>query len=1062
MTTTTTAVRWNPSRAVRAPAGALLALLVALAPSARAEAGPVAGPARIQVISDAGGLRLSVDGKDFMVMGMNWDYFPIGTNYSYSFWTQPDDLIEAALANEMPLMRRMGVNALRLYAGVPARWIKYIYETYGIWTVLNHTVGRYGYTLDGAWVANVDYSNPRFRAAVKAELGALAEAYKGTPGLLMWMLGNESNYGLSWSSFEIEALPQGERDTAKAVFLYSLFGEIIRDLKARDPVHPVSIANGDVQYIDLIARECRGLDVFGVNAYRGKSMGDLYDVVKAKLGLPVMFTEFGADAFDAKRGREDDLTQARYLVAQWREIYEQSAGKGRAGNAIGGFVFQWSDGWWKYKQEINLDIHDTNASWPNGGYKEDFVEGENNMNEEWWGLCAKGQPDARGLYELQPRTAYYALQQAFRLPPYGPGVDLAAIRSHFSAIEPDELAFHYQASKAAGAAAALGMVRLTDVRLSFETYSTGGNDHWTRTDVPNGGKGFDHMESFYATLQVQPTEKVTGKLAFNVLGNVAINPIDEIYYERRGKPVTVVTGATLTQTPDPTDPTRTVDTLTPTTKTLTGLERIKVYQASIAWDERMFRVDGFYRTGHYHWGAEGDLFGLYREANYGANADIYDADVPLGMELTGKRQLDGLKLAFGPQLWWGGNPTVMGKYRLRLGQFDLTLLHQEDLAQGGFASLSTVVPERAGRKTALALETTLHGVGLELAGLRSGATRVGRVFLDESGQPDLVRQADTYGARAKVTVERGTWHWYAQGAYMGLVADAGPDARITYTGWTLKDSGSGNQVNALTGLAATFGMFQVAPNFLWQKPLVGPGLSSMPFANGGPASRNIVNDPFAVRANRETLGGELMLVFDPTPSTWMFAWDNDLREDALLAGSLDVSFRHQPTTVDATFYTSSDGLNHYAFPAGVPAADVWEVSARVVSALRPDLRLVGHAFAGNPQANGVDGRQPHRYGGDLRVTWRNLAGSAFAKFNDWGPYDYYRDFNLTMPVQLMGDLSYTLGPARWLWQQQTSIGVRGTSRYLNGYSGSRYVPSAADPQAWGHEYELRTYLVVTM
>ena len=61
-----------------------------------------------------------------------------------------------------------------------------------------------------------------------------------------------------------------------------------------------------------------------------------------------MFTEFGADAFDARRGREDDVTQARYLVAQWREIYEQSAGKGKVGNAIGGFVFQWSDGWWKY------------------------------------------------------------------------------------------------------------------------------------------------------------------------------------------------------------------------------------------------------------------------------------------------------------------------------------------------------------------------------------------------------------------------------------------------------------------------------------------------------------------------------------------------------------------------------------------------------------------------------------------------------------------------------------------------------------------------------------------
>jgi hypothetical protein len=1056
MTPSPRSPRRHASRLRLLPGAASLAVLLALAPLTAAAAGrapgPAAGPATVRVVSGPGGMKLAVDGKDFMVLGMNWDYFPIGTNYNYSLWTQPDDVIEAALANEMPLMKRMGVNTLRLYTGVPRRWIQHIYEQYGMWTVLNHTVGRYGYTLDGSWTQNVDYSSPGFRAAVKAELAALVEEYKGTPGLLMWLLGNENNYGLSWSSFEIEALPTGEREAAKARHLYSLFGEIIRDTKARDPNHPVSIANGDLQYIDLIAEHCQGLDVLGTNVYRGRSVGDLFAVVKAKLGVPVMFTEFGADAFDARRGREDDLTQARYLVAQWKEIYEQSADKGKVGNAVGGLIFQWSDGWWKYKQETNLEVHDTNASWPNGGYAEDFVEGENNMNEEWWGLCAKGPPDARGLYQLQPRTAYYALKQAFRLDPYGPATDLAAIATTFGAIEPEDLAFHYQAAKGAQLAATVGAVRLTDVRLSFETYSTGGNEHWTRTDVPNGGKGFDHMESFYATMQVQPTDKVTGQLTVNVLGNVAVNPMDEIYYEKRGKPVTYL-GVT-------TDPA--TNTEVPVKKQLNGVERVKVYGAKVTWDESLFRLDYFYRTGHYHWANEGDLFGLYREANYGANADIYNADVPNGLEITGKKQLEGLKLAFGPELWWGANPTVMGLYRLPLKKVTVTLLHQEDLAQAGFQSLSSVVPQRAGRKTTLALETNVLGVGLEVAGIRAGGTRVGMAYLDENANSQTVASADTWGAKARVTVERGLWHWYASGAYQGLVADASPDPRITFTGWTLKDSGSGNQANFLTGLAATFGMFQLAPNFLWQKPLVGPGNSILPFAGGGTASRNIVNDPFSVRTNRETVGGELMLVFDPTPASWMWQWDNDLREDAPIAASLDFSYRHMPTTLDAGFYTSSDGTTTYAFPSGVPAANVWEVSARVAGAPRSDLRLVAHGWAGNTQANGTDPRQPHRYGGDFRVTWRSWAMSGYAKFNDYGPYDYYRDFNLTFPIQVMGDLSYNLGPARWLWLQQTRLGIRAASSYLNSYSGSRYVQTAADPQAWGHEFEIRTYLVVTM
>ena len=55
-----------------------------------------------------------------MVNGMNWDYFPIGTNYSYSLWTQSDDVIKAALDQDMPLLKNMGINAIRLYADVPA------------------------------------------------------------------------------------------------------------------------------------------------------------------------------------------------------------------------------------------------------------------------------------------------------------------------------------------------------------------------------------------------------------------------------------------------------------------------------------------------------------------------------------------------------------------------------------------------------------------------------------------------------------------------------------------------------------------------------------------------------------------------------------------------------------------------------------------------------------------------------------------------------------------------------------------------------------------------------
>ena len=353
------------------------------------------------------GTVLRVDGRPLMVYGMNWGYMPIGQNYSYSLWNQPEDVIRAALDREMPLLRAMGVNVIRQYAGIPPRWVQYIYEKYGIWTVLNDFIGRYGMTIEGVWHPVTDYSDPKVRSILKQGMHDLVGEFKDTPGVLMWLLGNENNYGLSWSSFEIENLPEGERNAARARYLYSLFGEIIADVKSVDPTRPVAIANGDVQYIDLIAEECKGLDVFGTNVYRGISARDLFQVVHDKLGTPVMFTEFGCDAFNAATMKEDQAMQARYLLGQWEEIYEQSAGKGRVGNAIGGFIFQWSDGWWKYKQEERLDIHDTHASWANGGYPEDLLPGENNMNEEWWGIT---EITPRS-YVKTPRQAYETLKE---------------------------------------------------------------------------------------------------------------------------------------------------------------------------------------------------------------------------------------------------------------------------------------------------------------------------------------------------------------------------------------------------------------------------------------------------------------------------------------------------------------------------------------------------------------------------------------------------------------------------------------------------------------------------
>ena len=70
--------------------------------------------------------------------------------------------------------------------------------------------------------------------------------------------------------------------------------------------------------------------------------------------------------------------------------------------------------------------------------------------------------------------------------------------------------------------------------------------------------------------------------------------------------------------------------------------------------------------------------------------------------------------------------------------------------------------------------------------------------------------------------------------------------------------------------------------------------------------------------NGATAAGELLITYDPTPATWMWAWDNDIREKANFATSVGFVFKRQHTTADAALFIAENGAL-YAFPGGTPA-----------------------------------------------------------------------------------------------------------------------------------------------
>jgi hypothetical protein len=171
----------------------------------------------------------------------------------------------------------------------------------------------------------------------------------------------------------------------------------------------------------------------------------------------------------------------------------------------------------------------------------------------------------------------------------------------------------------------------------------------------------------------------------------------------------------------------------------------------------------------------------------------------------------------------------------------------------------------------------------------------------------------------------------------------------------------------------------------------------------------------------------------------------------------------------------------FAFPNSAPARPIvglsgglWELHSRMVSKLGPDLGLIGNFFWGNGQANGDSQRLIHRYGGDIRAIYKKMKLETHVLVNDWGPFDYHRDFNLTFPLQLMLDISTSFGKPDWFILPNTTIGLRGTWRSLDQFS-NRFAPTQIPPNTFppipnvvpigfdnGQEWEIRTYIHINI
>jgi hypothetical protein len=403
-------------------------------------------------------------------------------------------------------------------------------------------------------------------------------------------------------------------------------------------------------------------------------------------------------------------------------------------------------------------------------------------------------------------------------------------------------------------------------------------------------------------------------------------------------------------------------------------------------------------------------------------------------------------------------------------------MHHEDLTQAEETASTFAVPAQLNRRTSLYLASKLGSWDLELGGLWSGSPRIGDqfVYVRETDGPayansdnevfeDEVTLADTFGGRLRATLNMPGFLMYGQSSLMGLVADGGYNYTDVVTGWQLKESGRGNHWGVSSGASKRFGNFEVAPKVLYQQPLIAanPTIDDA-FVEGpdlyfeGVRPRDILNDPFTVLENRETLAGEFLLVWDPTPGTWWHRWDREYSEDAPFAASLDIWYQHLPTRRDSNVFTLDSG-DVVTFGVAPEPADEWMATITGVNRFNAHTRLATSLFVGRKQPQNEQIREADdlAYGAALRFWWRNYHIVSRASINEWGPYDFHRDFNLIYPFQYYFDGSWGTRPVGYE-VEGTRIGARAQVRTLDERS-LDFVPDLNDPDRLGLEWEVGIY-----
>ena len=372
----------------------------------------------------SGHWQLLVDNKPFFIKGMSYMPTKVGQSPddgTLTDWMKEDDNhdgnidapyeawvdkygdhkrhADEPVVGDFALMKDMGVNTLRIYYQSYMKsdklFLEKMYKGYGLKVAMSNFLGKYAVGSGASWSEGTDYENPVHRKNMMDYVRQMVMEFKDEPYILMWILGNENNYGVASNADK------------KPVVYYKFVNEVAKMIKSIDPNHPVAICNGDTLFLDKFGKYAPDVDAFGANVYRGDyGFGSLWEDVAELADKPAFITEYGAPAYGGVSMSQNQAQQAQadYHKGNWLDILDNSAGyKEGAGNSVGGMAFEWVDEWWK---DYSPSIHDTKADvvgpFPGGYYF-----------EEWFGIFGQGD-GSQSPYLREPRKIYYTYKELWK------------------------------------------------------------------------------------------------------------------------------------------------------------------------------------------------------------------------------------------------------------------------------------------------------------------------------------------------------------------------------------------------------------------------------------------------------------------------------------------------------------------------------------------------------------------------------------------------------------------------------------------------------------------------